>query len=63
MFRIKENLNIENQRKFAEEVGIAKETLSRILTKSQNCSKVIAYSITKHYDLSKEIEDFFERVG
>ena len=62
MFQIKETLNIDNQVSFADEVGISPETLSRILCKKQKCSKVIAYSITKHYNPTKEIEDFFERV-
>ena len=63
MYILKENLVIENQTLFADEVGIAAETLSRILSKKQKCSKVIAYSIAKHYDKNKEIVDYFERVG
>jgi len=62
MYILKENLVIENQTLFADEVGIASETLSRILSKKQKCSKVIAYSIAKHYDKNKEIVDYFERV-
>lgn len=62
MFQLVETLNIENQTHFADEIGISQETLSRILNKKQNCSKVIAYSITKHYNPIKEIEDLFERV-
>lgn len=62
MFKIKEKLNVENQRKFADEVGITPQTLCNIFAKKQNCSKVTAYSITKHFDQNKEIEDLFERV-
>jgi len=49
-----------NQRKSAEEIGIAQETLSRILSGKQGCSKLMAYCITKHYDNEAEIKDYFE---
>lgn len=65
MFIINEGKNkivLENQKLFAEEVGISEETLSRILSGKQKCSKVTAYSITKHYNNDKEIEEYFERV-
>ena len=64
MFTIKENVTIDiaNQKVFAEDVGISEETLSRILSKKLKCSKVTAYSITKHLNPNKEIEDYFERV-
>lgn len=64
MFTIKENVTIDiaNQKVFAEEVGISEETLSRILSRKQKCSKVTAYSITKHLNPNKEIKDYFERV-
>lgn len=64
MFIIRDELNIDisNQKVFAEDVGISEETLSRILSKKQKCSKVTAYSISKHLNPSKEIEDYFERV-
>ena len=63
MYLLKENvLDIPNQKNFADDVGISEETLSRILARKQKCSKVLAYSITKHYNNSKEIDDYFERV-
>lgn len=63
MYLLKENvLDIPNQKNFADDVGISEETLSRILARKQKCSKVLAYSITKHYNMSKEINDYFERV-
>lgn len=65
MYKINEKNNtmvIENQREFADEVGISQETLCRILAGKQSCSKTIAYSITKHYNNMKEIEEYFERV-
>jgi plasmid maintenance system antidote protein VapI len=63
MYSLKENiLEIDNQRNFAAEIGISEETLSRIISRKQKCSKMTAYSITKHYNSSKEINDYFERV-
>ncbi len=62
MYILKENLVIENQTDFAEKVGIALETLSRILSRKQKCSKVTAYSIAKHYNEHRDIENYFERV-
>lgn len=62
MYILKENLVIENQSEFAEEMGIAPETLSRILSGKQKCSKVIAYSIAKHYNKNRDIKNYFERV-
>lgn len=64
MYVLKEikNYYIENQKSAAEEIGIAEGTLSRILNKKQECSKIMAYSITKYINPNKEIEDFFERI-
>lgn len=64
MYRLKENvnLNITNKKTLAEEIGISPETLSRILSRKQNCSKMTAYSITKHLFNDLEIFDLFERI-
>lgn len=50
------------QKKIAEKIGIAQETLSRILNRKQKCSKLIAYCITKLNDENAEILDYFEYV-
>ena len=56
-------IKFENQTKTAEYIGIAKETLSRILSGKQGASKVRAYCITKAYDSEAEILDYFEYEG
>ena len=56
-------IKFENQTKTAEQIGIAKETLSRILSGKQGASKVIAYCITKTYNNEAEILDYFEYEG
>jgi plasmid maintenance system antidote protein VapI len=57
---IKDNIN---QRQLAEKVGIAFETLNRILNKKQACSKMMAYCICKAINENSEINDYFEKKG
>ncbi len=56
-------IKFENQTKTAEQIGIAKETLCRILSGKQGCSKMVAYCITKQYNNNAEIKDYFEYEG
>jgi hypothetical protein len=46
----------------AEEVGITQTYLSYVLNNKYNCSKVVAYTITKVLDKDKDISYYFERV-
>lgn len=55
------NKNI-TRKEAAEEIGIAKETLSRILNRRRNCTKVTAYAITIFFDKTAKIEDYFTKV-
>lgn len=50
-----------NQRQLAEKVGIAYETINRILNKKQSCSKMMAYCICKAINKDAEIEEYFEK--
>lgn len=59
---INDKCEIENQRKFAEEIGTSHATLNKILHGKRLCSKVLAYAITKNYDPNLEIEDLFKKV-
>lgn len=54
------NFKGQEQKTIAEKVGIAPETLCRILNRKQKCSKLIAYCITKLNDENAEILDYFE---
>lgn len=56
-------IKFENQTKIAEQIGIAKETLSRILSGKQGASKKMAYCITKAYNNKAEILEYFEYEG
>ena len=51
-----------NQRRVAEKVGIAFETINRIINNKQNCSKMTAYCIVKAIDCNSEIEDYFMKI-
>lgn len=66
MFVVKEDIKIDfngqEQKTIAEKIGIAQETLSRILNKKQKCSKLIAYCITKLNNENAEILEYFEYV-
>lgn len=59
---LKDKCEIENQRKFAEEIGTSYTTLNKILKGKRLCSKVLAYAITKNYNSGFEIEDLFKKV-
>lgn len=57
---LNKRIKFKNQRKSAKIIGIAFETLNRILSGKQGCSKMTAYCITKCYDKNAEILDYFE---
>lgn len=65
MYIIKEDANIDviNQSKLAEKVGIAQATMNRIFKGKQSCSKMTAYAITKLINENAEIEDYFKKKG
>lgn len=66
MFVLKETVNLnfngKTQREIAEKIGITEFTLSKILNRKWNCSKMTAYCITKCNDENAEILDYFDYV-
>lgn len=62
MYKIKKEIKFANQRKASEEIGIAQETLSRIINGKQTCTKIMAFSIVKYLGSKNEINDYFEQV-
>ena len=62
-FKDKEVMKMYNKSKVAEFVGLAPTTLIRIVNGTQDCSKLVAYCITKFLDPDAEIEDYFVRRG
>lgn len=65
MWRFKDsNLAIEyNKQKMAEKIGLAPDTVRRVIKGTQVCSKQVAYCITKFLNSEAEIEDYFEKQG
>lgn len=55
-------MKMYNKTKVAEYIGITVQTLSRIINGKQDCSKLVAYCITKFLNQDAEIEEYFERV-
>ena len=58
---ITERFSNINQSEVARKVGIAAETINRIINSKQNCSKMTAYCIVKAINEKAEIEDYFIR--
>lgn len=64
MYRFKENIEIEiNKTKASKVIGITRQHLTNILNKRKNCTKVLAYCITKYLDYNAEIKDYFDKIG
>ena len=61
-FKDKQQAKEYNKTKMAEIVGLNADTLRRIINGKQECSKLVAYCITKFLNEDAEIEDYFERV-
>lgn len=61
MYYIKNKIKFKSQVKAAEEIGIAKETLSRILNRKVGTTKMTANCIVKCFDKEAKIEEYFEK--
>ena len=51
-----------NKVQMAKVVGLNPDTLRRVINGKQNCSKLVAYCITKFLNSEAEIIDYFDRV-
>jgi plasmid maintenance system antidote protein VapI len=47
----------------AKKIGITRVYLSYILNNKMNCSKAVAYTITKRIDETKEIDYYFKKLS
>ena len=63
VFKDKENAKQYNKAKMAEIIGLNPATLRRVINGKQECSKLVAYCITKFLDEDAEIEDYFYKKG
>ena len=62
-FKDKEQAKEYNKTKMAEIVGLNADTLRRIINGKQECSKLVAYCITKFLNKEAEIENYFYKKG
>ena len=63
MYRIKHKIRFkENHYTIANKLGIAPESLSRIINGKTTTKKTTAYMITKFYNKNAEISDIFEKI-
>ena len=58
---IKEKFNGVNQREMARAIGLAPETICRVINGKQLTTKACAYCITKYLNSEAEIEEYFTR--
>ena len=62
-FKDKQVGKMYNKTKLAEMIGLAPDTVRRIFNGKQDCSKLVAYCITKTLNQDAEIEDYFYKKG
>ena len=62
-FKDKEVAKTYNKEQMAKVIGLNPDTLRRVINGKQECSKLVAYCITKFLDDEAEIEDYFIKKG
>lgn len=63
VFKDKEVFKKYNKTQSAKIIGLDPATLSRVINGKQECSKLVAYCITKFLDCNAEIENYFYKKG
>lgn len=62
-FKNKNVAKMFNKTQMAKVIGLNPDTLRRVINGKQECSKLVAYCITKFLDDEAEIEDYFVKKG
>ena len=62
-FKDKEVAKAYNKEQMAKVIGLNPDTLRRVINGKQECSKLVAYCITKFLNYEAEIEDYFIKKG
>ena len=62
-FKDKEVAKTYNKEQMAKVIGLNPDTLRRVINGKQECSKLVAYCITKFLNYEAEIEDYFVKRG
>lgn len=60
-FKDKEKAKMFNKTQMAKVIGLNADTLRRVINGKQECSKLVAYCITKFLNSEAEIEEYFIR--
>ena len=62
-FKDKEVAKTYNKEQMAKVIGLSPDTVRRVINGKQECSKLVAYCITKFLNYEAEIEDYFVKKG
>lgn len=62
-FKDKEVAKMYNKVQMANVIGLNPDTLRRVINGKQECSKLVAYCITKFLNSEMPIENYFEKKG
>ena len=62
-FKDKNVAKMFNKTQMAKVIGLNPDTLRRVINGKQECSKLVAYCITKFLNNEAEIEDYFVKKG
>ena len=62
-FKDKEVAKTYNKEQMAKVIGLNPDTLRRVINGKQECSKLVAYCITKFLNSESEIEEYFIKKG
>ena len=62
-FKDKEMAREYNKTQMAKVIGLNADTLRRVINGKQECSKLVAYCITKFLNSEAEIENYFYKKG
>lgn len=61
-FKDKEAFKMYNKIQAAKVIGLHVDTLRRVLNGTQDCTKLVAYAITKFLSSKAEIKDYFDYI-
>ena len=62
-FKDKNVVKMFNKTQMAKVIGLNPDTLRRVINGKQECSKLVAYCVTKFLNYESEIEDYFIKKG
>lgn len=61
-FKDREAFKMYNKVQAAKVIGLHVDTLRRVVAGSQDCTKLVAYAITKFLDKNAEINIYFDYI-